>query len=154
MRSRWKNWFLFRNRFWLYLPNYQYFGEKDDIMRLLWKNWFLTKISFFGSISKTINISVKMTIFLDHLDQNWFLAKKLFFGSIKIDQNWFLPKKIVFGSISKTINISGKRTIFWDHHEKFDFCLKNCFLAVIPKLSVFRGKGRYFEITLKKLIFV
>ena len=31
---------------------------------------------------------------------------------------------------------------------------KKLFLAVIPKLSIFRGKGRFFEITLKKLIFV
>ena len=39
---------------------------------------------------------------------------------------------------SKTI--SGKIMMFWDHYVKIDVCLKNCFLALSPKLSIFRGK--------------
>ena len=38
-------------------------------------------------------------------------------------------------------------TIFLNHLEKIDYCLKNCFLPLSPKLSIFWGKGRYFQIT-------
>ena len=39
------------------------FRGKFHILRSLWKNWFLPKKSFFGLISKIINISGKWTIF-------------------------------------------------------------------------------------------
>ena len=66
-----------------------------------------------------------------------------------IRQLWRSYKRL----LKQTIDISGKRTIFWDHFERADFCLKNRFLALSPKLSIFRGKGRYFQITLKELSF-
>ena len=40
-----------------------------------------------------------------------------------------------------------------DNFKKCFFFPKNLFLALFPKLSTFRAKLRYFEITLKKLMF-
>ena len=65
-------------------------------------------------------------------------------------RNWFLPKTSFFGSIYFN---SGKRAIFWDHFEKIVFCQKNCFFSLSPKVSIFRGKGHYFQFTLKKFNF-
>ena len=67
------------------------------------------------------------------------------------------------------MNISRKRNVFWDHSEKHDFCQylwkyqnsrkryfssKNNFLSICAKISAFRGKWRYFEITWKSRFYL
>ena len=56
-------------------------------------------------------------------------------------------KKSSFAYISENMNILIKRMFSWDNFEI------KCFLSIFPKISTFRGKIRYFEITLKNHIF-
>ena len=83
--------------------------------------------------------------------QNCFCLKKWFFWLYFVNYRCF-GNNVVFDFILYTINISEKIAKIWDHLGKIDFVSKNGFLTLFRKLSIFRSRCRYFQITVKKFI--
>ena len=111
---------------WLYLLNYKYFGQTDDILILFWKSYFCAKYRFLALPRQISTFRVRGQCF-------------------DID---FCPKIRFFSLSSKLSTFKGKWRYFEIILKKLIFA-KNSFLALPYKLSTFRAKRRYFEITWK-----
>ena len=153
-------------------PKLSTLGVKDNIFRSLWKNWFCPKNLFFDLSSKLLTFRGKITIFWKHLEKLIF-AQKIVFAFLlnyqyfwitdnilwspwKIDfypKNRFYPKSLLLFLLNYQHFIENYDILRSPFFKLSTFILrspwKNWFCPFF-KLPTFRGKWRYFEITLKK----
>ena len=139
----------------LLLPIYQHFEKSEVIFRSLLK----MVVYYF---SENINNSKKTKLSWDHFERVFFLPinskrsilrgkgryfeitfKNKFLSNISISR-----KRKLSTYFSENINNSRKTKLSWDHFERLFFFSHNS-----EKINT-SGKGRYFEITLKKSFFV
>ena len=146
MRSLWKTPLFFqylqkwKNIFGQYVQNYQHFKE----MALFWDHF--EKMVFCTYLRK-YKISRQMYVPLDFFEQivvGPYVQKYQHFENIVF---WPYPEQGHFCEIP--LKNSRRRVLFFRFLRKsFFFCTYVC-----PKISKFRGKESYFQITLKKSIF-
>ena len=140
---------------------HRHFEKKNMFLRSFWKvDFFYIFVNITTSRKITLYIFLKNLIFA-YKSTNIKISRKITFF------RWLWKHHCVFFHRSNNINISRKRAFFLDHFEItifahicenskirekgyfLDLYEKIGFCPYVGKKSSFRGKSRYFEITLK-----